>query len=213
MKRYDYQDRTIIEFDDGARVGYSVKIYGALHEQIVNQSMALKTRLGNPYSIHHNGVTLYSLSRKGIVSTVIDYDVWLTIRHCYWFMDKDGYFITKSKKLVTPHQGATIRLHNLVMWHWDYETYVVDHINNEKWDNRKVNLKVATFSENSKNLRDDYSNNKNNLPRGITLRKTCYEVRINHRGKCVYRTTFPLDKLKEAMQHNDIKRKEYGFLK
>lgn len=72
------------------------------------------------------------------------------ILHSTWRCDKDGYLITKND-----NKGHW-KLHRAIMFDFNLEAskgseFCVDHINKNKQDNRKSNLRLATRKENSEN--------------------------------------------------------------
>lgn len=78
---------------------------------------------------------------KGLVATIDEEDLHL-INHCLWHVGKDGYVSGRSKA------GISIRMHQLICP--DFK--IVDHINRNKLDNRRVNLREPiTFSHSSGN--------------------------------------------------------------
>lgn len=52
MKRYDYADRIIIEFDDKKRINYNHKKYGPLLEKVIVQAIRQQEKIWNPYEIN-----------------------------------------------------------------------------------------------------------------------------------------------------------------
>lgn len=214
MKIYNYKTRTIIEFDDGTRASYSKKSkYGDLQNMVVEQAIKLNQRLGNPYKINKDGsVTMYHfITTTGeTIESLLDYDDWVRLRHCYWGIDSGGYISTSTKEFSELVKGVKIRLHNVIMKHYSFDTEIVDHINNNRKDNRKSNLRIIPKGENIRNLsiKDDKG-----IPRGITKRKNFYEVRAKTRNGVNIRKTFKFHEYEEAVKYNEKIRKENGYLK
>ena len=85
-----------------------------------------------------------------------------------WHLEKIGYVSTKSH---SDNFGTNVYLHQLVCKKYNekaYATLSVDHINRNKLDNRKDNLRFATQSQQNQNT--DKRNRKHNakaLPEGL----------------------------------------------
>lgn len=71
---------------------------------------------------------------------LFDLDDYNLIKQYMWSISNNGYVVTGNKK---------IRLARLIMKPND--GLVVDHINGNKLDNRKANLRICTLNENNKN--------------------------------------------------------------
>ena len=70
-----------------------------------------------------------------------DYEL---IKNAYWSMTMQGYFIHKE-----PNKSP-IKIYNVIMGEIP-DGYVVDHIDGNKFDNRKSNLRIATQHQNVMN--------------------------------------------------------------
>lgn len=83
------------------------------------------------------------------VWTIIDFNMLQVVRHFRWYLDSVGYPMTH---LTNKIGRKAIRLHELVMG--DKRPFVgakIDHINRNKLDNRKENLRFVTHWENLMN--------------------------------------------------------------
>ena len=99
---------------------------------------------------HHNGVTyLITYKRDGSVSakSKIDADMVDKILERKWHSRKDGYVAS------TVNKEKTLFLHHFVIGN----SKIVDHINRDRTDNRKDNLRNVTYQQNILNssLRKD----------------------------------------------------------
>lgn len=95
-----------------------------------------------------------------------------------WYIRADGYPQTRFKK---DGKRITKKLHKMIMSERGY----VDHINGNKLDNRRCNLRYCTLSQNnanSKKHRDGFCKYK-----GVTYekKKRLYRARIRVNGKLI----------------------------
>jgi hypothetical protein len=80
---------------------------------------------------------------------IIDKDEFNKVESYRWFIDSEGYGSTHPRKGLHNNNKSVLRLHNLIM---GYKTgLVVDHINGNKLDNRKSNLRHVSHSKNTFN--------------------------------------------------------------
>ena len=120
-----------------------------------------------------------------------DYD---TVKNYCWHMAKHrGYFTANSRD----GTNRSLFLHRLILGISDCDMFV-DHINWDKSDNRKSNLRVATKSENNTNIKKK-SNNTTGYT-GVTLNKHTnhYIARISKNGKRISLGTF--EKFEDAVR-------------
>ena len=75
-----------------------------------------------------------------------DLDDFEKIKEYHWRKDKQGYFVTKSKKT----NKKALYLHRMIL-NINQEDIEVDHIDRDRGNNRKKNLRIATQSQNSMN--------------------------------------------------------------
>lgn len=82
---------------------------------------------------------------NGIV--LIDKDNYKELSKYKWHVSAQGYAVRNMR---IGNKFKTIRMHRLIMN--PSKDLVVDHINHNKLDNRKSNLRICTQKENMKNL-------------------------------------------------------------
>lgn len=87
----------------------------------------------------------------------------------YTWREKDGYIETSFKNI--GEKKKRISLHSLILNNND-KTKEIDHINKNKKDNRKNNLRLVSHSDNMKNRKRNYSN-KTGVS-GVEKRKNKY---------------------------------------
>lgn len=97
--------------------------------------------MGKPYT---RELRIQLAAERGII--VDDQDMWL-LEEYTWAIDNHGYaFSTNGRK--------TMKLHHFIMGQPIWEKETIDHVNGNKRDNRRSNLRYATYHENQANRRD-----------------------------------------------------------
>lgn len=149
----------------------------------------------NDYYIK-NGVAYITASNTGSIF-LVDAEEWEKIKKLTWHEGANGYI--QSKNRTTPF----MLLHRIIAS--PKEGLVVDHINHNKRDNRKENLRVCTYSDNALN--------RKKLPKGISAIKrgdlTFYIVQLKGKSKSNYRGCYKT--YEEAKEKRDkILKEEYG---
>ena len=82
--------------------------------------------------------------------TIVDPDVYYQLGHFKWFLigKKNKFYAERSIK-TGPHQTTIQRLHRVIMN--APKGMIVDHKNGNGLDNRRENLRLATFTQNNYN--------------------------------------------------------------
>lgn len=121
---------------------------------------------GNKYIINDNYVEMIIESKVyGVIRVKIDNDDLEKCNKLTWHYAKNK----DSKYIQTRIKGKMIKLHRYVM-NMNNSNLVVDHINRNPLDNRKSNLRICSYKENSfnKSIRVD---NTSGIP-GVSFHKT-----------------------------------------
>jgi predicted nucleic acid-binding Zn-ribbon protein len=119
---------------------------------------------------------------KGYFALVNEEDYQCLIQY-NWSLS-NGYAITTIKD---ENKNKTISMHRMIMN--DPKDKFIDHINGDKLDNRKENLRLATHQQNQMN-RAKRKNSRSKF-KGIKVKSTgSYEVRITYQGERIYIGTF-----------------------
>lgn len=121
---------------------------------------------GNKYIIKDNSVEMIIESKvHGIVKVKIDKEDMEKCSKLTWHYAKNK----DSKYIQTRIKGKMIKLHRYIM-NMNNSNLVVDHINRNPLDNRKSNLRICSYKENSfnKSIRVD---NTSGIP-GVSFHKT-----------------------------------------
>ena len=113
---------------------------------------------------------------------LIDIDDYNDIKNYNWAIDNHGYVVTKR-------YGKTIKLHRLIM-NIQNSKIQVDHINNDKTDNRKSNLRIATPKDNMHNRKPSIINKSGCV--GVTYdeERRKWVARLTFNGNEVLRKRF-----------------------
>lgn len=115
---------------------------------------------------------------RGINKALIDKEDIQKVKNLTWWIDKKGYiYSTKEQK--------TIKLHRFIMN--CPENKQIDHINHNKLDNRKCNLRICTNFQNAQN-----KTNNNSGKIGVFFRKdrNKFIAYINQNNKRINLGTF-----------------------
>ena len=121
---------------------------------------------GNKYIINDNYVEIIIESKVyGVIRVKIDNDDLEKCSKLTWHYAKNK----DSKYIQTRIKGKMIKLHRYIM-NINNSNLVVDHINRNPLDNRKSNLRICSYKENSfnKSIRVD---NTSGIP-GVSFHKT-----------------------------------------
>ena len=109
------------------------------------------------------------------------------------FLDIEDYKRLNGKSICVHKSGyaifwdkVSIKLHRFVMNCPD--NMQIDHINRNKLDNRKCNLRICTNLENANN-KGIYKNNKVNC-KGVSIYNGIYTSRIQYNGKRIFLGNF-----------------------
>ena len=97
----------------------------------------------NEYDLSNDYGIGYTLKGEPFYFDKEDYEL---IKDYCWYINDSGYLLSR-----TPIDGKKFRMHRLIMGCLDDKNIVVDHINHDKSDNRKSNLRLVTTQQNTMN--------------------------------------------------------------
>ncbi len=115
-------------------------------------------------AIECDGCIKIKLERRNgdVYWCVIDKEDYEKVKNYRWYCNSSGY-------AVTANSGHVMRLHSVILdCHLSkLSGYTIDHINRNRLDNRKCNLRICTHSENTQNQK-----RKSTLFKGIYFNKS-----------------------------------------
>lgn len=120
---------------------------------------------------------------------LVDDDSCETLSGFRWYLGKTGYaFRSKHLGYINGKKRATtVMMHRIIANARGGKT-LVDHINGNKLDNRKSNLRICTHLENNRNQRCLSKNNKSGY-KGVSWNKRrgkwCAQIRFNGKVKFI----------------------------
>lgn len=136
----------------------------------------IKKKKDNFFEFQDNYVIGYDNTKKNIF--FIDKDDFEKIKKYYWRKNWQGYWETRYKE---NEQNKIIKMHRFIKNLNDPKIFI-DHINHNKNDNRKCNLRMATPHQNSLN-RSILKNNSSEII-GVSEKKPWgWIARINFKNK------------------------------
>lgn len=153
----------------------------------------------NKYLFKNNHIEIVTVHNQHIL---IDYDDFERCKKVSWCVDNKGYANGSNNQI------GTVRLHRYILS--VPKDKQVDHINRNKLDNRKSNLRIVTNQQNQFNR----GLNKNNTSgiKGVHFNKSCKKwcCQITHNGKIVHSELF--DNLELAIaKRKSLEDKYYNF--
>lgn len=154
-----------------------------------NNDCFKKSRKTNKYIKCENYYKILVYTPKyGLKEILIDLDDIDKAKQYHWYV-QDEYATANIKE---NNKRNTIRLHRLILNYFD--KLYIDHINHNRLDNRKCNLRIVTGSQNQQNLTP-----KKNGYRGVYKSGKKFKAQIKINGKNMYLGTFDLfEKAKKA---------------
>ena len=127
--------------------------------------------MGNPITITENGYGVACFAGGG--EFLFDpSDLTLIERHT-WHLGKRGYPATHVR-------GKTVVLHRLLFP--DADGFEIDHINGDKLDNRRANLRPCTHQQNGFNQKRRHTNTSGYIGVSFLRRIGCFEAYIHFHG-------------------------------
>lgn len=145
-------------------------------------------------------ISLFDIECNHVGYTKIDLDDYEKTHKIKWHLNAQGYVVNKKIG----------RLHNFIIGRDTGDKgHVTDHINKDKLDNRKLNLRIATHSLSAYNQRIRIDNSSGVT--GVVWDKLAnmYKCRIYKNNKCFYLGHFK-NKLDAIKARKEAENKYYG---
>lgn len=197
--KFDGCNRTIGHSQDYCVYHSSVVKNKELKSEIENKVKKDSFARNNNIFIRFEKCDYFAIFCGDIVSLVDNDNYDLIIKHS-WYLSTNGYLCCRI-------DGKVTLLHRLIMSNDKNICLEIDHINLNKLDNRKENLRIVTPSQNQMN-RDIMSNNTSGYT-GVTWDKSRnkWKVTINENGNCHNLGRF--DRLEDAVAARNSAEKKY----
>lgn len=201
---YYYNTRNIVEFSDGSRASYSAKRYGELLNEVTLQSEKMDCKIWNPYYIREDDIIILYWSQKEnkIKEIIIDKEDYDRIKNYYWQLNHNGYPVSRSRNKKT-------YLYRLLL-NFQEHNKIIDHIDRNPLNNKKINLRIVTASENCKN--STYGNGALGV-QGVYYNSQTEKFRaraIDLNGKCIDKF---FNTLEEAIEERIKMENKFGYLR
>lgn len=174
------------------------KSCGCYSREMASINMKKMVSKENIIKWHDDYVEIVDNNNNSIFIDTEDYE---KVSQFYWYVDKKGY-------VVTTVDGKVKKLHRFIM-DISERKIQVDHINHQKLDNRKCNLRIVNNSKNQMN-RSLMSNNKSGVT-GVVWHKrdNIWEAYITVDYKRIYLGRF--EKFEDAVKaRKEAEEKYFG---
>lgn len=178
------QQKTIVVSSNHLRMGHT-KSCGCYHPRSYAKSNGEYTR--RPYkSNHYIFFQDYAIGYTDKQEEYyIDLDDYEKIKNYYWRIDGQGYVVTNNS------ENRQISQHRFIMPNNSF----IDHIDGNRSNNRKSNLRIVTRQQNNMN-KALYKNNKSGH-KGVRQIKNKWEVQITYNSNKIRLGTY--DNINEAI--------------
>lgn len=140
----------------------------------INRHGAIKT---NEYKIV--GEIVFVSVKNSTEKVLCDLEEWGNLKKYYWNLNSNGYVISVIN-------GKSVPMHKIIMPDKKFE--VVDHINRNKMDNRKDNLRYTTHMVNAQNRSLSSRNTSGHT--GVYKVKNRWQATIRANGKMYFLGSF-----------------------
>ena len=175
------------------------KSCGCMQGKKMNENAELECI--NNYEISEDGYMIgYTSKNEKFFFDIDDFD---DIKKYNWYIRRDGYVASSSN-------GKHTKMHTLIMSkNNEIGDYLIDHINHNKTDNRKSNLRLVTNSQNQMNKGLVKSNTSGCTGISWHKNKNVWIAQIQINNKLKYLGVY--DNIEEAIKaRKDAEKKYFG---
>lgn len=146
----------------------------ALEKVNLQKQQSIKEKLYNiPILYNQNNECIFKINE---IDIVIDEDMYYDIIQYKWHVNNYGYVISNINK-------KDIRLHRYVMNYSGHD--FIDHINGNRLDNRKINLRIATPQQNSRNTSSRKNSTSQYIGVNFDKSRNKFLARISINNTCI----------------------------
>ena len=155
----------------------------------------VQIKLIGPHALENNSIALISNSDLEIILQFI------------WYLSKDGYPVTYSTDDKSIIYKNGLKMHKLLIQDIQ-KGYVIDHINRNKLDNRRNNLRICTQKQNSYNT--SKSINSINNYKGVRQQTNTLWTAIVTKDKKIYKIKDILTDKEAAIIYDSMAEELFG---
>lgn len=182
----------VISVSSNALISKKKQSCGCLHKDVMRQ---LKEK-NNSYDLSGEyGIGWTTNTNQQFIFDLEDYE---KIKDYCWIESDSGYVVASVRKFTG--ENKIVRFHRLIT---NFAYDIVDHINCNKMDNRKVNLRLSTKQLNNIN-RSVNANNKLGIKGVFQCKNGSYIAKIQKGDKIYTKTDKNLDKVIEWRKMKEI---------
>lgn len=146
-------------------------------------------------------------------SFCFDSSDWALVAKYKWSVNKKGYVMSHPYNKEEKKTERPIYLHRLLM-NLSGCYPLVDHINRNPSDNRRINLRIASYSQSCMNRKGGYGIHgftgvtvKSHKRNGVICKSICAQIIVNH--KKIHLGTFETPE-QAALAYNEAAKKYFG---
>lgn len=157
-------------------------------------------------------IALSGKNGKGMYVTVDDEDFEF-LNQFSWSLSSKGYAAAYIPvKFKHKYGNTNIQMQRMLMWDSVSNGQIVDHINRDKLDNRKENLRICNMSESNMNRGVIHFKKRQNIVssyKGVWWDKTKWRSAITVNGRKIYLGRFNVEK-DAAVAYNNAAKIYFG---